>query len=191
MTINEDLEDGEIEDDDEEVGESVAQDNADAKTPEAPNAANASPNKFPDKFNHNRNNRFDKPERFNRPEDRKRGHLTEAEKSVLHLHKMERMERLERDKRERYKRDQVNAVDDFASNIEKAIASVLRKDKKGSEEEKNEDDRRGRKRKKKDKEKKKVNIIFKIYSIGFKQAYFRLNIRSCHQRAKTLMRMKC
>lgn len=72
---------------------------------------------------------------------------------------MERLERLEREKRERYKREQATVTDDFAITIEKAIANVLKKDKKQiSEDEKEEEEKRGKKRKKKDKDKKKVCI---------------------------------
>lgn len=46
------------------------------------------------------------------------------------------------------------AVDDFAINIEKAIASVLKKDKHASDEEKDEE-KRGRKRKSRDKDRQK------------------------------------
>lgn len=145
---NEDLEDGEIEDDDEE------------EEAPAPEVATTEPQPVPEpaqpaaKPNQNNRTRFDRSERHNRYEERnKRGHLTEAEKSVMHLHKLERFER---EKRDRYKRDQTSNVDDFACNIEKAIANVLRKDKKQrSDDEKEEEDKRGKKRKKKDKEKKK------------------------------------
>lgn len=50
-------------------------------------------------------------------------------------------------------------MDDFASNIEKAIASVLKKDRQGSDDERDEEKRSNRKRKKKDKEKRKVGIF--------------------------------
>ncbi|KAK4878780.1 hypothetical protein RN001_011286 [Aquatica leii] len=144
LAVNEDLEDGEIEDDDEEEAPMVPEQEPEQPPVEQP-LPNASPNKFPHRT------RFDRTDRH-RYEERKRGHLTEAEKSVLHLHKIER---LEREKRDRYKRDQSTTVDDFASNIEKAIANVLRKDKKRSDDEKEDEDKRGKKRKRKDKDKKK------------------------------------
>lgn len=49
--------------------------------------------------------------------------------------------------------------DDFASNIEKAIADVLNKDKKQVEDDKDEE-KFSRKRKKKDKDKRKVGTYF-------------------------------
>lgn len=60
-----------------------------------------------------------------------------------------------------------NFVDDFASNIEKAIANVLKKDKPGLEEEKDEK-KRGKKRRKKNKDKKvnayeQQNCIIRIF----------------------------
>ncbi|KAF5288696.1 hypothetical protein FQR65_LT11961 [Abscondita terminalis] len=150
IPANEDLEDGEIEDDDEEEEEQQQQpatvpvEQPSEPAPDQPPSA-TSPIKFPQQ----RPSRFDR----HRYDERKRGHLTEAEKSVMHLHKIER---LEREKRDRYKRDQTTTVDDFASNIEKAIANVLRKDKKRSDDEKEDEDKRGKKRKRKDKDKKKV-----------------------------------
>ncbi|XP_031330062.1 protein suppressor of sable isoform X2 [Photinus pyralis] len=146
---NEDLEDGEIEDDDEEEETPSAPVVVETQTPEpAPQTPPASA-----KFSPNNNrSRFDRPDRHARYDERKRGHLTEAEKSVLHLHKLERFER---EKRDRYKREPPSTNDDFACNIEKAIANVLRKDKKRSDDEKEEEDKRGKKRKKKDKEKKR------------------------------------
>lgn len=89
----------------------------------------------------------------------KKKHLTEAEKSVMKLHKLER---LEREKRDRYKREQMHVpepVDDYAVSLEKALAKVLKKDQKPSETEELPEDEtrrlaRGKKRKKKDKHKK-------------------------------------
>lgn len=48
-------------------------------------------------------------------------------------------------------------MDDFASNIEKAIANVLKKERPSDEEK--EDEKRGRKRKKKDRDRKKVQFF--------------------------------
>lgn len=100
----------------------------------------------------------DRPPRHDRPppdrkKDKKR-HMTEAEKSILHLRKRERMQR---EKWEKFRKEQTMeappVVDDFAINIEKAIASVLKKDKHDSDGgEKVGDDKRGRKRKNKDKD---------------------------------------
>ncbi|KAK5638502.1 hypothetical protein RI129_012797 [Pyrocoelia pectoralis] len=150
LETNEDLEDGEIEDDDDEEEEAPT---SEVVPTTEPQPVLPEPTQPVTKPNHNNRTRFDRSERHNRYEERKRGHLTEAEKSVMHLHKLERFER---EKRDRYKRDQTSNVDDFACNIEKAIANVLRKDKKQrSDDEKEEEDKRGKKRKKKDKEKKK------------------------------------
>ena len=47
-------------------------------------------------------------------------------------------------------------VDDFASNIEKTLASILKKDRLQNNEEDGDSDKPGKKRKKKDKDKRKV-----------------------------------
>ncbi|KAF5283194.1 hypothetical protein FQA39_LY17386 [Lamprigera yunnana] len=166
QVVNDDLEDGEIEDDDEEETSTPAE------TQQEPNPELPPPNASPNKF---RPTRFDRPDRH-RYEDRKRSHLTEAEKSVLHLHKIER---LEREKRDRYKRDQTTTVDDFASNIEKAIANVLRKDKKRSDDEKEDEDKRGKKRKRKDKDKKKTKQHKSSPKVDDIDESEILNVRGC------------
>lgn len=90
---NEDLEDGEIEDDDEEIPEAEPQKNE--------NTTVKPPVTQPEK-------KFEVKDRPVKPdkrkyEDKKKPRLTEAEKHVMHLHKLER---LEREKRERFKREQ-------------------------------------------------------------------------------------
>jgi hypothetical protein len=115
--------------------------------------------------------RHERPER-RRHEDKKK-HMTEAEKSILHLRKRERMQR---EKWEKYRKEQnleppgknitkvvvemfylliYVVVDDFAINIEKAIASVLKKDSKHVSDEEKEEEKRGRKRKNRDKDRPK------------------------------------
>jgi hypothetical protein len=97
--------------------------------------------------------RHERPER-RRHEDKKK-HMTEAEKSILHLRKRERMQR---EKWEKYRKEQnlePPVVDDFAINIEKAIASVLKKDSKHVSDEEKEEEKRGRKRKNRDKDRPK------------------------------------
>ncbi|KAK9751386.1 hypothetical protein QE152_g5148 [Popillia japonica] len=150
---NEDLEDGEIEDDEEEIA--IAESPPPPPEPAQPHVAKQQPppivpeKSFPVAFDA-KHEKFDRPkyERArSKHEEKKKGHLTEAEKSVMYLHKLERMER---EKREKYRRE---PVDDFASNIEKAIANVLKKERPSDEEK--EDEKRGRKRKKKDRDRKK------------------------------------
>lgn len=101
------MEDGEIEDDDEEVPppQPVIPNLPPQFDPQVP-PPNFSPikdqkpmfsndrNMFMDKGPKDRRNRYE--------ENKKKGHLTEAEKSVMYLHKMERMER---EKRDKYRRD--------------------------------------------------------------------------------------
>ncbi|XP_008196132.1 protein suppressor of sable isoform X2 [Tribolium castaneum] len=145
--VENDLEDGEIEDD----GEDEPPAEAAPPPPKEPEPPKEKPER-------------DRPHRSERRRhDDKKKHMTEAEKSILHLRKRERMQR---EKWEKYRKEQnldPAAVDDFAINIEKAIASVLKKDKHVSDEEKDED-KRGRKRKNRDKERPKGGKQRKIDS---------------------------
>ncbi|XP_044261091.1 protein suppressor of sable [Tribolium madens] len=144
-----DLEDGEIEDD----GEDEPPVEAAPPPPKDPEPPKEKPER--DRTRHERSER--------RRHDDKKKHMTEAEKSILHLRKRERMQR---EKWEKYRKEQnmdPAAVDDFAINIEKAIASVLKKDKHVSDEEKD-DDKRGRKRKNRDKDRPKGGKQRKIDS---------------------------
>lgn len=131
-----------------------------------------------EKYGGHEKNRYERGERRPPKHEDKKKHLTEAEKSVMHLHKYERMEREKRDKYRRENPDlgtrracatkkkpftssfvsSLAAVDDFASTIEKAIAKELNKDKTQSEEERDET-KRGKKRKKKEKERRKVSVF--------------------------------
>lgn len=148
---SEDLEDGEIEDgeieDDDEVME------------EQPPIENAAPQNLPAKCDENKPEKVDRDRprdrsrerRDKRHKDKETRHMTEAEKSILHLRRKERMER-EREKWNRRKEHQnVEPQDDFAIKLEKTLASILKKDRGTSDEDKDED-RRGSKRKRKEKE---------------------------------------
>ncbi|XP_063923736.1 uncharacterized protein LOC135137894 isoform X3 [Zophobas morio] len=142
-----DLEDGEIEDDGED----------EVPPPEAEKPKEIEQTQPPkEKIERGiERNRHERSER-RRHEDKKK-HMTEAEKSILHLRKRERMQREKWEKYEKFRKEQnmdAPAVDDFAINIEKAIASVLKKDKHASDEEKDEE-KRGRKRKSRDKDRQK------------------------------------
>ncbi|GJQ80659.1 putative metal ion binding protein [Trypoxylus dichotomus] len=146
---NEDLEDGEIEDDDEDVVATQVQ----VEIPHPPKPPTIVEKTSPPADNkHEKYDRLKYERSRTKHEEKKKGHLTEAEKSVMFLHKLERMER---EKREKYRREPgfFLSVDDFASNIEKAIANVLKKEKPNDEEK--DDDKRGRKRKKKERDRKK------------------------------------
>ncbi|CAH0549008.1 unnamed protein product [Brassicogethes aeneus] len=150
----EDLEDGEIEDDDDEVPVDVAPQILEAPPPQIPNLLASPVLKSP-------------PDRDRRKHEEKLGkkHMTEAEKSILHLRKREKMQR---EKWEKYKREVPNAADtmddDFAKNIEKTLATILsKKEKEAQLGESNEDKeekevevvpKRGRKRKKQNKKQK-------------------------------------
>ncbi|XP_044763372.1 protein suppressor of sable isoform X2 [Coccinella septempunctata] len=147
----EDLEDGEIED-----GEIEDDDEA---MEEQPPAENTAPQTVPPKQEENKPEKIDR----DRPRDRSRErrdkrhkeketrHMTEAEKSILHLRRKERMER-EREKWNRRKEHQnIEPQDDFAIKLEKTLASILKKDRVTSDDDK-EEERRGTKRKRKDKE---------------------------------------
>lgn len=147
-TKDSDLEDGEIEDDEDEE---MPQDETGPPGKESPTQGLPIPAGVLENFLSPHADK-DKTKRHNL--DRKSDkHLTEAEKCVRMLHKMEREAREKRERERR--REQVQ--DDWAGNIEKAIASVLKKDKRsGSEEEVEEEDKkRSRKRKKKERERKK------------------------------------
>lgn len=167
-TKDSDLEDGEIEDDEDEE---MPQDETGPPDKESPTQGLPIPVGVLENFLSPHADK-DKTKRHNL--DRKSDkHLTEAEKCVRMLHKMEREAREKRERERR--REQVQGtrekikklkkyihnmfiLDDWAGNIEKAIASVLKKDKRsGSEEEVEEEDKkRSRKRKKKERERKKV-----------------------------------
>ncbi|XP_018571214.1 protein suppressor of sable isoform X2 [Anoplophora glabripennis] len=170
----EDLEDGEIEDDDEE---------APAEPQEAPKADLAIPAPVPVKIVDNKVNVIEKIER-DRPRDRSerrrheekgRKHMTEAEKSILHLRKREEMQRKKWEKFNRNKDTVMDPLgmesmsfsvsenyghtyDDFAKNIEKTLATILNKKEKeaaaASGEEDKIEEKRGKKRKKGDKDRK-------------------------------------
>ncbi|XP_066144559.1 protein suppressor of sable isoform X1 [Euwallacea fornicatus] len=93
--------------------------------------------------------------------DKSHRHMTEAERSILHLRKREKMAR-ERDKwdtKHHVRRDSDPLDDDFAKNIEKTLATILHKKEKevaalsAGEEVVEEEVRKGKKRKKEDREK--------------------------------------
>ncbi|KAH0814837.1 hypothetical protein GEV33_007954 [Tenebrio molitor] len=141
--VDNDLEDGEIEDDGEDEMPVEA----------APKESEPTPQKEKPEQRPVDRTRHERPER-RRHEDKKK-HMTEAEKSILHLRKRERMQR---EKWEKYRKEQnlePPVVDDFAINIEKAIASVLKKDSKHVSDEEKEEEKRGRKRKNRDKDRPK------------------------------------
>lgn len=161
-----DLEDGEIEDDeDEDMPEQLF-----VATPEASSSSTSIPilpdlSKPPPSLESPPIaaagiKQLDEKKRDDKKRHEKK-HLTEAEKSVMRLHKMERMER---EKREKYRREQVvhtpqmEVEEDFATSLEKALAKVLKKDKTGSEDEKRpeETEKRCKKRKRRDKHNKKM-----------------------------------
>ncbi|KAL3270850.1 hypothetical protein HHI36_021368 [Cryptolaemus montrouzieri] len=150
----EDLEDGEIEDDDETVEELPAPvvENGAAQqqtTPSAPpiKPQVEQPKPVVDKVDRDRPRDKSKEKRDRRHKDKESRHMTEAEKSILHLR---RKERLEREKWNKYRKEHQNVEtqDDFAINLEKTLASILKKDRVTSDEDK-EEDRRTNKRKKK------------------------------------------
>ncbi|XP_030754441.1 protein suppressor of sable isoform X2 [Sitophilus oryzae] len=103
----------------------------------------------------------DRKDRRGREGGKGHRHMTEAEKSILHLRKREKIMR-EREKWEKQHRKDVDPADgfddDFAKNIEKTLATILNKKEKeaaalSAGEEVKEEERRGKKRKKHDKEK--------------------------------------
>lgn len=100
---NEDLEDGEIEDDDEEVPVEPENKPPVENVPVQPKVVENKPPLLESKFEkYVDRNRPDRGEK-RKHEEKKKTHLTEAEKHVMHLHKLERMER---EKREKYRREQ-------------------------------------------------------------------------------------
>ncbi|XP_060532651.1 protein suppressor of sable isoform X2 [Cylas formicarius] len=170
-TEEEDLEDGEIEDDDEEIPGAVAPDQADQVTPAVPPTTASNPELSPRKAEQATDvvpqgtpadkhakeaRRAARREEKERLREEKQGghhrHMTEAEKSILHLRKREKMMR-EREKWEKtHRKDDILADDDFAKHIEKTLATILNKKEKeaaatpSGEEDKVE--KRGKKRKK-------------------------------------------
>ncbi|XP_049824981.1 uncharacterized protein LOC109606230 isoform X3 [Aethina tumida] len=164
-TADEDLEDGEIEDDDDEEEQAVEpplpppaavaaaphnQENvpSNAMVAQQPPPSAVAAAKQPDAAKER------KDRRAGRHDDKGRKHMTEAEKSILHLRKREKMQR---EKWEKYRKEQHTGDgmdDDFAKNIEKTMASILSKKEKQAQgiedkDEKEEDkEKRGRKRKK-------------------------------------------
>lgn len=107
------MEDGEIEDDDEDstlilpetkpettVAQPLQPTATNIKIPPPPVDTHLFENKFSpnDKYLPDKGNRDKR-----KHDDKKKQHLTEAEKHVMHLHKLER---LEREKREKYRREQ-------------------------------------------------------------------------------------
>lgn len=107
------MEDGEIEDDDDDNTVTVPPvTKPEPVQPLQPAAINVkippppieTTHLFDNKFNPNDKYLPDKGNREKRKhDDKKKPHLTEAEKHVMHLHKLER---LEREKREKYRREQ-------------------------------------------------------------------------------------
>ncbi|KAG5885421.1 hypothetical protein JTB14_036070 [Gonioctena quinquepunctata] len=156
-----DLEDGEIEDD-EEDSSTVA---VEPPKPEINPPIVAA--KVPIVIPNEKDKKRDKPEKPDkadrrRHEEKGKKHMTEAERSILHLRKKEEMQRK---KWEKFKQKEVVTDpldDDFAKNIEKTLATILSKKEKeaaalasGEEKEKDKnEDNRGKKRKKNDKDKK-------------------------------------
>ncbi|GLV36786.1 suppressor of sable [Carabus blaptoides fortunei] len=171
---NPDLEDGEIEDDDDDeemplsTEPTAAAQQSEQPTPVAPQIL---PAPIPADTNIFTQNDTPQKEKRRHSSDRKSDkHLTEAEKAVRMIHKMERAER---ERRDRMRREQ---TDDWAGNVEKAIAQALKKDRHSgvsAEEEEEEEKKRGRKRKKKDRERKKV-IINHLFDSKCQSNYCRI-----------------
>ncbi|CAH1184639.1 unnamed protein product [Phyllotreta striolata] len=158
----EDLEDGEIEDDEEEeIAQPAEVPLVLDCPPPVPKpadfpvvAAPVAPEPPPDK---EKKRDRDRPEK-RRHDDKGKKHMTEAEKSILHLRKREEMQRR---KWEKIRSKEFEAQDDdFAKNIEKTLATILNKKEKeaaalGSGEDlPKEDEPKPKKRKKCDRERK-------------------------------------
>ncbi|XP_023012917.2 suppressor of sable isoform X2 [Leptinotarsa decemlineata] len=152
-----DLEDGEIEDDEEDTS-------AVAVEISKPHASAPVAAKIPNEIPNEKEKKKDKPERSDkrRHEEKGKKHMTEAERSILHLRKKEELQRKKWEKF-RPKEPVVDPLDDdFAKNIEKTLATILSKKEKeaaalasGEEKEKDKiDDKRGKKRKKNEKDRK-------------------------------------
>ncbi|XP_019766798.1 protein suppressor of sable isoform X3 [Dendroctonus ponderosae] len=90
-------------------------------------------------------------------EDKAHRHMTEAERSILHLRKREKMLR-QREKWDKHHRKEIDpADDDFAKNIEKTLATILNKKEKeiaslSAGEDVKEEGKRGKKRKRPDRD---------------------------------------
>ncbi|CAH1991242.1 unnamed protein product [Acanthoscelides obtectus] len=168
-----DLEEGEIDDDDEETPEVRAEDAVKAEPVEAPKVE-PSPTVVTEKPTSDKEVNPEKEFRPEKTKDRRRHgekgknkkHMTEAERSILHLRKREEMQRRKWEKFSRNKDLMDGLDDDFAKNIEKTLATILSKKEKeaaalgsgGEEKVKEEtevDSKRGKKRKKGDKERKR------------------------------------
>lgn len=153
-----DLEDGEIEDDDED--DTPMEEPAPAQTNQTKeNFSGYKSDTKSDKSDKDRDKKDrDRDRDRRRHEEKSRKHMTEAEKSILHLRKREKAQR---EKWEKFRREQTTPVDplgtfedDFAKNIEKTLATILNKKEKEaakSSEEDNEE-KRSRKRKKRSKD---------------------------------------
>ncbi|KAK9875992.1 hypothetical protein WA026_011093 [Henosepilachna vigintioctopunctata] len=149
----EDLEDGEIEDDDEAAEEEPSQ-VVETLLANPQNTPVIPINKLQEELGKVSPERVDRDRPTDRPKEKKdrrhkdkdQRHMTEAEKSILHLRRKERMER---EKWNKFRKDHqvVETQDDFAINLEKTLASILKKDRVASDEDK-EEDRRSSKRKK-------------------------------------------
>lgn len=153
---NEDLEDGEIEDDDEEIPpnpETVPITNP--STPSRTSSVCDSPRTPSER---DREKPRDKSKEHRKHEDKgeRKKHMTEAEKSILHLRKKEKLEREKWLKFQRERQQQFEPqADDFAKKLEKTLATILKKEKgtSGDDEKsdrKEDEERRGCKRKKRD-----------------------------------------
>ncbi|XP_057658605.1 uncharacterized protein LOC130895378 isoform X4 [Diorhabda carinulata] len=168
-----DLEDGEIEDDEE--SSAVPQ-----EIPQLVDAQNTSSNKLPEigppeivnnEKDKKKRDRADRSEKRRQKDEKGKKHMTEAEKSILHLRKREEMQRKKWEKLRN--KDPIDTLDDdFAKNIEKTLATILSKKEKeaaaalaaatsGDDTEKERDrdkseDKRGRKRRKGEKDSKKT-----------------------------------
>ncbi|KAJ8963553.1 hypothetical protein NQ314_005558 [Rhamnusium bicolor] len=161
----EDLEDGEIEDDDEETTSVEPQPPQELPKPEIiiQTPVKIEKSISNDKPERDRNrDRPDRSERRSRHEEKGKKHMTEAEKSILHLRKREEIQRKKWEKFNRNKDPTADPLDDdFAKNIEKTLATILNKKEKeaaavsGSEDKEKEDDKRGKKRRKNDKDRTK------------------------------------
>lgn len=105
---NEDLEDGEIEDDEEDVSPPTAQQAPPVEPQLSPGGANKPPppptidKGFSFEAKHEKYDRPKYERQRSKHEDKKKSHMTEAERSVMFLHKLERMER---EKRDKYRRE--------------------------------------------------------------------------------------
>ncbi|CAH1118378.1 unnamed protein product [Phaedon cochleariae] len=157
-----DLEDGEIEDDGEEVPSDIQEPPLEVPPPIAVPAVIKMPVEIITE-KEKRKEKDIKPDKRKHDEKGKK-HMTEAERSILHLRKREEMQRKKWEKI-RPKDVVLDPDDDFAKKIEKTLATILNKKEKeaaaltssGGEEKDKEKDiitevKRGKKRKKNDKD---------------------------------------